>query len=89
MSVAADSWSPSRAATDHSTKGALDQQGHYSEADKLFRETLELQREVLGPEVPEDIAADEDLKSLHGDPQFEELLTRARNRFAKSTMTTN
>jgi non-specific serine/threonine protein kinase/serine/threonine-protein kinase len=42
---------------------------------------LNLQRAIdEGHQVPEDIAADDDLKSLHGDPRFEVLLTRARNR---------
>lgn len=34
----------------------------------------------LGGLAPDDIASDPDLKSLHGDPRFEALLTRARNR---------
>jgi hypothetical protein len=30
----------------------LDSEGHYAEAEKLYRETLVLQRRVLGPENP-------------------------------------
>jgi hypothetical protein len=42
---------------------------------------LYLQRAIdEGHQAPEDIAADDDLKSLHGDPCFEVLLTRARSR---------
>src|SRR5215472_5240604 len=51
--------------------------GHRNEA------LLYLQRAIdEGHQAPEDIVADADLKSLHGDPRFEVLLTRARNSLA-------
>ena len=31
----------------------LDDEGHYAEAEKLDRETLDVMRRVLGPEHPE------------------------------------
>ena len=58
--------------------------GHQSEALASLRRAID-----EGHQVPEDIEADADLKSLHGDPQFVELLTRARNRSAVSTKLTN
>ena len=46
---------------------------------------LYLQRAIdEGHQAPEDIVADADLKSLHGDPRFEVLLTRARNSLAST-----
>jgi hypothetical protein len=37
--------------------GALREQGHYPEAEKLERETLDIQRRVLGPEHPDTLAS--------------------------------
>ena len=31
----------------------LDDEGHYAEAEKLYRETLDIRRRVLGPEHPD------------------------------------
>jgi tetratricopeptide (TPR) repeat protein len=49
--------------------------GRQNEALEYLRQAID-----LGGQAPDDIASDPDLKSLHGDPRFEALLTRARNR---------
>ena len=51
--------------------------GHRAEAFAYLRQAID-----LGQQAPDDIASDADLKSLHGDPRFEALLTRAKERFA-------
>jgi hypothetical protein len=95
--------------------------GHYAEAEKLERQTLDIQRRVLGPRHPETLSSaynlacfaarngkrdealaelrdavdnglradldlgmekDPDLKSLHGDPRFDELVAHAKERAA-------
>jgi eukaryotic-like serine/threonine-protein kinase len=49
--------------------------GGQPEAFAYLRQAID-----LGGLAPDDIASDPDLKSLHSDPRFEALLTRARNR---------
>jgi serine/threonine protein kinase len=49
--------------------------GRQREAFEYLRQAID-----LGGQAPDDIASDPDLKSLHGDPRFEALLTRARSR---------
>jgi tetratricopeptide (TPR) repeat protein len=46
----------------------LDKEGHYEEAEKLARETLETQRRVLGPEHPDTASTAYDLACVlaHG-----------------------
>ncbi len=51
--------------------------GHRAEAFAYLRQAID-----LGQQAPDDIASDADLKSLHGDPRFEALLTRAKERVA-------
>jgi non-specific serine/threonine protein kinase/serine/threonine-protein kinase len=49
--------------------------GRQREAFEYLRQAID-----LGGQSPDDIVSDPDLKPLHGDPRFEALVTRARNR---------
>jgi non-specific serine/threonine protein kinase/serine/threonine-protein kinase len=51
--------------------------GQRTEAFNSLRQSID-----IGQLSPEDIATDNDLSSLHGDPAFEALVTRAKNRAA-------
>ena len=51
--------------------------GHRAEAFAYLRQAID-----LGQQAPDDIASDADLTSLHGDPRFEALLTRAKEHLA-------
>jgi len=51
--------------------------GHRAQALAFLRQAID-----LGQPSPDDIASDSDLKSLHGDPRFEALVMRAKDRAA-------
>ena len=42
----------------------LDDEGHYAEAEKLDRETLDIQRRVLGPEHPDTLMSMNNLATV-------------------------